>query len=346
MNNIGEKPTRIMYSSTRISVKWKLLLLSFAHIIVQSLAKKDIVTDSAVFLTGSAHSSYAISDDKWQNFVSNSRVVKVEPGCGRMQNRLITFEDGAKACARYRLNTNLMQGEIYSYYVAKLLQIDNLPPLAVSKPDINSDQWQKVADQVLEANWQSNKLLILTKYITDTHEVTLPQILKTLDSGEIIVTPEQTTPENSDIFSQWSDMIVFDYIVGNMDRLVNSLHNKQWNANIMESSVHNLAQKNNKLIFFDNEDGLFHGYRILDRYSHYHEQSLKSVCVFSKSTAESILNLVQSGDVTHTLTELISHDQPDVLQYLPKISSKTSKILSQRLANVADHIRGCAAKYH
>ena len=337
-----------MYTLSQISDRWKLTLLALIQLLIQFIDAdtKGLLPQSAVFLSGSTAMPLSICDDKWQEYVSNSRVVRIEAGCGRMQNRLVTFEDGTKACARYRLNSNLMQGEIYSYYVAKLLHIENLPPLAVAKADINTEQWQRVANQVLEANWQANKLLILTKYISDSQEVVLPKILQSLDNGETIVSPEQSTSANSDILSQWSDMIVFDYIVGNMDRLVNSLHNKQWNAQIMESSVHNLAQKDNKLIFFDNEDGLFHGYRILDRYSHYHEKSLNSLCVFSQSTAESIFNLVKSGDASHILTELISQDQPQVLQYLPKLSSRTSKILSQRLTNVADHIRGCVEKYN
>lgn len=320
-----------------------LLLITLFHISKQSTL--DLLNSSPVFLTSTVKKSPITDDSGWQEYVSRARVVKLEEGCGRMQNRLVTFEDGTTACARYRLNLNLMQGEIYSFYLAKLLKIDNLPPLALTRPDIKTDQWSRVSNQVLEANWQSNKLLILTKYIQNTHQVALPKVLRTMDSGSVVI-PEEITPENVDIFSQWSDLIIFDYIVANMDRLINSLHNKQWNANIMESSVHNLAQKDKTLIFFDNEDGMFHGYRILDRYSSYHEQSLAAVCVFSRSTASSILKLVQSDNAVTALNDLLSRAQPEAQKYLPRLPSKTGKTLVHRLKAVADHIRQCVDKYH
>ena len=42
--------------------------------------------------------------EDWNFVCRSSRVVKLEEGCGRMQNRLLTFEAGAKSCCRYRLN--------------------------------------------------------------------------------------------------------------------------------------------------------------------------------------------------------------------------------------------------
>jgi hypothetical protein len=38
------------------------------------------------------------------------KIVKMGDGCGRMQNRMLTFRDASKACARYRLNIDQMQG--------------------------------------------------------------------------------------------------------------------------------------------------------------------------------------------------------------------------------------------
>jgi hypothetical protein len=37
---------------------------------------------------------------EWRQRAAGMQVVGVEEGCGRMQNRLITFKDGTKACAR------------------------------------------------------------------------------------------------------------------------------------------------------------------------------------------------------------------------------------------------------
>lgn len=45
-------------------------------------------------------SKQALKD--WKTYVDSNttRIIKIEHGCGRMQNRLVTFSDGVKACAR------------------------------------------------------------------------------------------------------------------------------------------------------------------------------------------------------------------------------------------------------
>ncbi|KAF6020650.1 hypothetical protein EB796_000054 [Bugula neritina] len=290
-------------------------------------------------------SSEPISADEgqWAGHVAQLVAVKVQTGCGRMQNRLVTFEDGTKACARYRVNSNLMQGEIYSYFLAQLLGIKNLPPLALALPDINTRQWSRVADAVLQSQWQADKLIILTKYISNINEVVLPQKLKgLLKEG---VTPKDLTQNNMELYAQWSDLIIFDYIIGNMDRLVNSLHNQQWNSEIMDMPVHNLARKDNSLLFLDNEDGLFHGYRIMNRYSQYHEQSLHTVCVFRASTVSHIERLLQANDLGQMLIDVVQKHEPKTLKYLPRISNKTMDTLTQRISNVMEHIRKCEQQY-
>jgi four-jointed box protein 1 len=55
------------------------------------------------------------------NNVNSMKIVKMGDGCGRMQNRMLTFRDASKACARYRLNIDQMQGEIYSYYLKSVI---------------------------------------------------------------------------------------------------------------------------------------------------------------------------------------------------------------------------------
>jgi len=268
--------------------------------------------------------------------VQKQKVVKMEAGCGRMQNRLLTFDDGTQACARYRINTSLMQGEIYSYFLAKLLGISNLPDLTVDLPDIHNPRWQLVGEEIMEAGWLPTQLVILSRYIDGISDTYVPSALRELVKGSI--TPAMIASDKS--LKQWSDLIVYDYIIGNMDRLVNSLHNKQWNAQIMAAPVHNLGESNNALVIFDNEDGLLHGYRILDRYSHFHEQSLKAICGFNKKTVKNLYKLA-SSDIEKELSSLISETEPQVLQYLPQLPSKTIHTLEDRVSSVISHVNFC-----
>ena len=59
----------------------------------------------------------------------------VSSKCGRKKNRLVRFEDGSKACCRYRdgyYGTNV-QGELMAFYLGRLLGISNIPVVVLSK---------------------------------------------------------------------------------------------------------------------------------------------------------------------------------------------------------------------
>ena len=52
------------------------------------------------------------------------------------KNRLVLFEDGSKACCRYRDGSNVnnqIQGELMSFYLGRLLGISNIPVVVLSE---------------------------------------------------------------------------------------------------------------------------------------------------------------------------------------------------------------------
>lgn len=54
--------------------------------------------------------------------------------CGRDKNRFIAFQDGSRACARYREpHRELVQGEIMAFYLARLLGIRSTPAVVLSE---------------------------------------------------------------------------------------------------------------------------------------------------------------------------------------------------------------------
>lgn len=64
----------------------------------------------------------------WRKRVAGLRVARIQPGCGRMHNRMVVLEDGSVGCLRYRVNTDQIQGEIFTYHLARMLGINNIPP--------------------------------------------------------------------------------------------------------------------------------------------------------------------------------------------------------------------------
>jgi len=293
-----------------------------------------------------------LDDRKWLNVINDSAsfVSNVERGCGRMQNRLVDLSDGSESCARYRFNNDQIQGEIYSFALARALGINNLPPTALVSSS-NHRFWSHVHSQLDQAQWRTDKPVVLTKFITDTRPAFIPISLrgklKSLHGFDLRNLNQSELIEAI----QWSDLIVFDYLTGNLDRVVNNLYNSQWNADMMKQPAHNLVKtRDNQLMFVDNESGLLHGYRLLPKYEHYHRSLLDGLCLFRRPTVTAVQSLLQrsTASLTKILSDLVlsvSLDGPDRL-YLPPLPERNVRILQQRLANVSNQIKKCNLLYH
>lgn len=283
---------------------------------------------------------------EWKEKVNSLKIVKMADGCGRMQNRMLTFRDATKACARYRLNTDQMQGEIYSYYLSKLLNIDNVPPSSLHLLDSKSDQWLSVRPEIANAQWPDDKVIIVTKWIDSLKPSFIPPEFRGED--KTLFPSSELNQKSKEIVCdllQWSDLIIFDYLTANLDRIVNNMFNKQWNDQMMSSPAHNLEKSTSgALVFLDNESGLFHGYRLLDKYSSYHKSLLNSLCVFRNSTVSQIERLHLSGNVGEELHKLFTDSEP-YHKYIPKIPRKNMQILQQRVEDIYNQIQQCRTKF-
>jgi four-jointed box protein 1 len=156
----------------------------------------------------------------------------------------------------------------------------------------------------------------------------------------------RTTSELVEL-AQWSDLIVFDYLTANLDRVVNNLYNLQWNPAMMDAPAHNLAREPNSglLVFFDNESGLLHGYRLLGKYEAYHGALLGALCVFRRSTADAIKRLHSDKNVGHLLQARFDASEPEFRDFLPSLPDKSIKILNERIDRVYEQIRRCERQY-
>ncbi|CAL8116026.1 unnamed protein product [Orchesella dallaii] len=297
----------------------------------------------------------------WRSLVANSSVTNVEAGCGRMQNRLVTYENGKKACCRYRQNFDQIQGEIFSFYLSQLLQIRNLAPSTMDAIDSKNSKWSSVQNQIQDSQWVDEKPVVLTEFVDNLAPAFIPELLRSSTRRvhppdvSSITLPEATESQmnssdghaldNIRELAQWSDLIVFDYLTANLDRMVNNLYNLQWNPSMMEAPAHNLAKDTSSglLVFLDNESGLLHGYRLLDKYEHYHRLMLDSLCIFRKSTAEAIERLHAYGSIQPLFKSILSQFAGS--QMLPMIPDKSIKVLNQRINSVHRQIQKCQSLY-
>lgn len=336
--------------------------------------------------------------EDWQNYLENNvtEIIKIEQGCGRMQNRLVTFSDGVKACVRYRQNTDQIQGELFSFFLGRLLNITNLVPSTASVIDWDSRLWQQVKQHITESQWKTSRPVVFTKWLPDLEPSGIPEQFRplerhmnkndiwniTMDDGTVATKPSQVLIDrlkakfNSDEGSgkrrkkkmwqkkkislndgmlakfielaQWSDLIIFDYLIANLDRVVNNLYNFQWNAEIMAAPAHNLARQPNSqlLVFLDNESGLLHGYRLLKKYEPYHSILLDDLCVFRKPTIDALRTLRDNnvaGELLNALFEQTTTNK--VRDVLPPLPDKSIKILSDRIDRVLQQVQKCQDMY-
>ncbi|CAJ1057418.1 four-jointed box protein 1 [Xyrichtys novacula] len=283
----------------------------------------------------------------WRDRARTQPVVKLEPGCGRISNQLATFADGTKACVRYGINADQVQGETLTYYLASLLGITNLPPLILSQLSADSEQWDAVRARIDGLQWSDGAVVSLTKWVSNLTGVVTPAPLRQESSGLHPVLHElwnKTTAELLELM-QWSDLIIFDYLTANFDRLVSNLFSLQWDSRVMERDTNNLLKTpRGDLVFIDNEAGLVHGFRVLNMWEKYHSTVLSSVCVFRKRTTQRVAELHKRRDSRKKLLELYRDSEPLSVE-LGFLSEEHAAVLQDRIDRLYKHILHCKGKY-
>ncbi|KAL2093635.1 hypothetical protein ACEWY4_010947 [Coilia grayii] len=283
----------------------------------------------------------------WRHRARGNLVVSLEPGCGRVSNQLATFSDGSKACVRYGINADQIQGETLSYYLANLLGITNIPPSILSRLNIDGEQWGSVRRRVDSLQWSAGAIVSLTEWVANLTGVVTPAPLRQESKGlhPLLAELENRTVSELLELIQWTDLIIFDYLTANFDRLVSNLFSLQWDARVMERDTSNLLRTpSGDLVFIDNEAGLVHGYRVLDMWERYHSTVLSSVCLFRKGTAKRITELHRSRDTRMRLLHLYQDREPLATE-LGFLSDEHARTLQNRIDRLHQHIQNCRDKY-
>ena len=264
--------------------------------------------DTGVFWPDSAESSIAplFSEEDRSTLAKKMRklkVVSLEPGCGRMKNRLATLEDGTLVCCRYRENGNQLRGDLYAYYFNRLLGIWNVPATVAVKLDLTGKQWHNVSKEAKQAGWKNGVSIIASQVIGDLEdEYFPPELLNT--SAAVPLTAQvslSTSSHGMKRLMEWTDMITFDYIIGHNDRLFNALLNSKWNSHMMEKPVHNLKKmtSSSDLVLLDNESGFDFGYVVAQQKEEYRRLQivfLERICVFRRPTISALTKLGRDTD--------------------------------------------------
>ncbi|XP_072842048.2 four-jointed box protein 1 [Pogona vitticeps] len=289
----------------------------------------------------------------WLRAAREGRVVALERGaCGRSSNRLARLSDGSRACVRYGINPEQVQGEALSYHLAGLLGMqERLPPVALSRVEARGGgggQWASVREELRGSHWADGAVVSLARWVDNLTDVVAPapwraeagRRLQPLAAGEL----RGLGPAQLVELVQWSDLILFDYLTANFDRLVSNLFSLQWDPRVMHRATSNLHRApNGGLVFLDNEAGLAHGYRLLAMWDKYNEPLLRSVCVFREATAQKVRDLHRHRNAAAELLRLYRTQEP-LAELLGFLSDQQAQLLQDRIDLVHKHILHCKAK--
>lgn len=285
----------------------------------------------------------------WKRLLNTTEVEKLEEGCGRMQNRLLTLAEGSKSCCRYRHNNDQIQGEIFSFYLGRHLGIRNLVPSSLALVDARARRWSDAAPGIALARWSPDRPVVLTQFVKDLQPAFIPPHFRTKNKRRLHPIRQDLGNLTADQVSelvQWSDLVIFDYLTANLDRVVNNLFNERWNPDMMRQPTHNLAKtREGLLLFLDNESGLLHGYRLLEKYEHFHRALLDALCVFRRDTADAVERIHAGNDVERVLRDSFQRLDPGMSEWLPFLPERSLRTLRKRIAHVHEHIRTCRARF-
>ncbi|XP_075569327.1 four-jointed box protein 1 [Pelecanus crispus] len=288
----------------------------------------------------------------WLSAARAARVASLERGgCGRSSNRLARLSDGSRACVRYGINPEQIQGEALSYHLAGVLGMqERLPPMALALVEARGRQWEPVREELRGSHWAEGTVVSLTRWVDNLTAVVAPapwgaeagagRRLQPLSAGELGSLPPSQLVE----LVQWSDLILFDYLTANFDRLVSNLFSLQWDPRVMRRATSNLLRApDGGLVFMDNEAGLVHGYRLLSMWDPYNEPLLRSVCVFREGTARRVAELHRRRSAAAELRRRYRAREP-LWARLGFLSERQAELLQARVDFVHRHIAHCRAQ--
>merc|ERR1719219_1522106 len=153
------------------------------------------------------------------------------------------------------------------------------------------------------------------------------EALKTMDV-------DQSSSQQLEHLVQWSDLIIFDYLTGNYDRVASMQDGaeKEDKPSILRETIHNLAlsEDTGSLWFLDNESSFLDAYSLLydpgnndnNRFQKFHKQMLESMCIFRRKTVHRLFALKQSLDSAQLLLEFVHVNEP-LFSKLPKIHANS-----------------------
>ena len=371
-DNMSLSTTRHLMQIWYSSLCFVLLLTSSASEMKQDSASSDIYSKTTPTRvpfrgtqTGSASSHPAVLDQlHLKQYISKFHSGKFEAMqsgiCGsQSSSQLVTMDTGEQFCCQFHHNSHMVQGELLTYHLMRVLGLGNRVPITMAtQVHYTDDRLQVVRDAMLnEARWPLGAILVCSDYVKNLQEeVALPLEMREMVHQHFPRMNKQGEMESkvsdylhfkaaiSDpLSSQWVELVVLDYLTGNTDRLVNTLTSYQYNSDIVDAPVHNLAQNpSGDLVLFDHDRSFWIGYQFADgdkRMKIYQEFFLMQMCTFPSQLLTSLSQVCkQPYKVGETLTKSFQMLDAKSFELVYPISNDVIGKLQERVSRLCEHI--------
>ena len=313
---------------------------------------------------GSAHSHPEVLDQQnLKQYISKFHsgvFATIQSGvCGsQSSSQLITMDTGERFCCQFRHNIHMIQGELLTYHLARVLRLGNrIPVTMATQVQYTNDRLQVVRNTIInEARWPLGAMLVCSAFVENLREVTLPVEMREIvhhhfprisKQGEMEFKasnfPWFNDATSDPLWTQWVELVVLDYLTGNTDRLVNTLTSYQYNSDIVDAPVHNLAQRpSGDLVLFDHDRSFWIGYHFADsdkRMKMYQDFFMMQMCTFPSKLLTSLSQVCKQPDgLGETLIKSLQTLDARSFELVYPISRDIVKQLQKRVSHLCDHI--------
>lgn len=242
-------------------------------------------------------------------------------------------EDKEKIVMKMRRQVGL-QGELYSYYLNCYLDMWNAPPTALGCINDKDGNWVNISAEENDTTTLPRTCYIINPFVEDLNvNVYMPD-----HHGKVGLEEVATTPNEINHVLQWSDLVLFDFLSGHMDRLQDNLIIPHIDILIPIKTITNLAKTSSgDLLLIDHEATFHTSYdkarsNPVDKSRQYH--FLKTVSVFRKHTVERMCILCSYNDPVENLEAYINDYDPISLVISSKLKPSDRIEFKQRLIKV------------
>jgi hypothetical protein len=300
-----------------------------------------------------------------------------EAGKGQPHSLLLTFQSGLRAVCKARLcflsvsvfadassqngrasywKMDQLVNEVFAFYLDRLLRMGHVPPATISV--FSGLRFRAVKDSpLLKQQWRSGDPLVCSVFVDDAKPAVWPSVFTRQNSQLSVASGERWSDADKRSAEEWGKVIAFDFLIGNTERLPNSLSStsggyqakaKRKTAAISLSGCRHAdcrienawRDETGRLVLVDNNSGFFFDKMnsMLDPLSWF----LEDTCVFPAAFVTELTRRGTGTDLRSALSVAVNRFEPEG----PMQGGVRVMAFRARYQALVEHLMRCKSSYN